>query len=182
MGLTEIDAMRASDTDRDLVVDLLAAHHEAGRLSLDEFDARLSRALGATTHGELQAVMRDLPAMPAVGFIERKQGPVQSGGRFAAAKHGPAQSGGRFAAAPFVRPVPFRELNPGEQALRVGWVIWTTAVSVNLVIWLLVSLSEGRLHYFWPAWVAAPLGAVLSSLSWCCGDRPATRQHGLAHR
>jgi hypothetical protein len=168
VGITEIDAMRASDTDRDLVVELLGAHHEAGRLSLEEFDSRLSRALSARTHGELQAIMRDLPAMPAVGFAN--------------AEHATRQPVSRFAAAPFVRPVPFGELSPGEQALRVGWVIWTSAVSVNLVIWLLVSMTEGRLHYFWPAWVAAPLGAVLSSLSWCCGDRPARRTRGLAPR
>jgi hypothetical protein len=41
------------------------------------------------------------------------------------------------------------------------WSAWLVAVSVNVVIWLLVSLSTGRPAYFWPMWVAGPWGAVL---------------------
>jgi hypothetical protein len=34
-------------------------------------------------------------------------------------------------------------------------------VSINLAIWLLVSVSNGNPVYFWPMWVAGPWGAVL---------------------
>jgi hypothetical protein len=46
-------------------------------------------------------------------------------------------------------------------ALRTSWYAWAAAVSVNVVIWLIVSLSSRELVYFWPAWVAGPWGAVL---------------------
>jgi hypothetical protein len=57
--------VRASDADRHRVVAALERHTAAGRLSLDEFGDRVSRVLGAVTHGELAAVTSDLPAEPA---------------------------------------------------------------------------------------------------------------------
>ncbi|HEY9379492.1 MAG TPA: hypothetical protein VIQ02_20635, partial [Jiangellaceae bacterium] len=48
----------------------------------------------------------------------------------------------------------------GNTALTAAWWVWGTAVSINVVIWLLVSISSGW-TYFWPAWVAGPWGAVL---------------------
>jgi Domain of unknown function (DUF1707) len=56
--------IRASDEDRHRVVDALQRHTEAGRLSLDEFSARVGDAYSARTLAELAAVTSDLP--PAV--------------------------------------------------------------------------------------------------------------------
>jgi class 3 adenylate cyclase len=53
--------MRVADADRDRTVALLREHVVAGRLTLDEFSDRAGRALEATTRGELEAVMTDLP-------------------------------------------------------------------------------------------------------------------------
>jgi class 3 adenylate cyclase len=53
--------MRVADADRDRTVALLREHVVAGRLTLDEFSDRAGRALEATTRGELDAVMADLP-------------------------------------------------------------------------------------------------------------------------
>jgi class 3 adenylate cyclase len=53
--------MRVADADRDRTVALLREHVVAGRLTLDEFSDRAGRALEATTRGELEAVMVDLP-------------------------------------------------------------------------------------------------------------------------
>jgi hypothetical protein len=47
-----------------LVVAALERHTAAGRLSLDEFSDRVTRALGAATHRDLAAVTDDLPAEP----------------------------------------------------------------------------------------------------------------------
>jgi hypothetical protein len=55
-------SIRASDADRQHVVDALHQHTAAGRLSLDEFTERLDAALQATTYGELAAITADLPA------------------------------------------------------------------------------------------------------------------------
>jgi len=53
---------RASNAEREAVVQrLLRAMHD-GRLTVEEFDERASAAYAAKTHGELQHLTRDLPA------------------------------------------------------------------------------------------------------------------------
>jgi hypothetical protein len=54
--------IRASDEDRQRVVAALERHTGAGRLTLDEFAARVEVAVGARTMSELAAVTSDLPA------------------------------------------------------------------------------------------------------------------------
>lgn len=49
--------------------------------------------------------------------------------------------------------------------LKILWTIWLTAVSVNVVVWALVSGTGGHLAYPWPLWVAGPYGAVLFAVS-----------------
>jgi hypothetical protein len=55
--------IRASDEDRQRVVAALERHTGAGRLTLDEFAARVEIACGASTLTELAAVTSDLPAI-----------------------------------------------------------------------------------------------------------------------
>ena len=57
--------MRAADADRDRVVGLLNTAYTEGRLSKDEYDARLERALSARTYADLDQVVADLPVAPA---------------------------------------------------------------------------------------------------------------------
>ena len=45
------------------------------------------------------------------------------------------------------------------------WTIWLAAVSINVVIWALVSATHGHLAYPWPLWVAGPYGALLAAIS-----------------
>jgi Domain of unknown function (DUF1707) len=54
--------LRASDDDRDRLVEQLQRHAVAGRLSMEEYAERVDRVLGARTHGDLAAVVDDLPA------------------------------------------------------------------------------------------------------------------------
>lgn len=49
--------------------------------------------------------------------------------------------------------------------LKVLWTIWLTAVSINVVVWVLVSGTSGHLIYPWPLWVAGPFGAALFGVS-----------------
>jgi hypothetical protein len=62
----------ASHEDRDQVVELLRMAAGDGRLSADELDQRLERALSARTYGELAALTRDLPATPGSATVEPK--------------------------------------------------------------------------------------------------------------
>jgi hypothetical protein len=59
---TDRDRLRASDADREQVIDTLKTAFVQGRVAKDEFCARTGRALAARTHGELTAITRSLPA------------------------------------------------------------------------------------------------------------------------
>jgi Domain of unknown function (DUF1707) len=129
--------MRASDADRDRVAAVLRDAHADGRLAQDELLERLDATYDARTYGDLDRLVADLPR-PARPPASR------------AAPRPPA----RPAAAP-----PARRKTGG--ALTAAWWVWATVVSINLVIWLLVSIGSSGPVYFWPIWVAGPWGAVL---------------------
>jgi Domain of unknown function (DUF1707) len=54
-------AIRASDADREQVVDRLHKASTEGRIASDELEHRVSTALKARTYGELEATVADLP-------------------------------------------------------------------------------------------------------------------------
>jgi hypothetical protein len=62
------ERLRASHEDRDRVVELLRVAAGDGRLTSDELDARLERALAARTYGELAALTEDLPMPRGAGL------------------------------------------------------------------------------------------------------------------
>jgi hypothetical protein len=55
--------IRASDADRDRATALLREHHAAGRLTAEEFHDRMDAALSATTLGEIDELLTDLPVI-----------------------------------------------------------------------------------------------------------------------
>src|SRR5215472_7906586 len=54
--------LRASHADRERVIAVLKAAFIQGRLTKDEFDSRVGRALGSRTYAELAALIADIPA------------------------------------------------------------------------------------------------------------------------
>ena len=54
--------VRVSDTDRQSTIDDLSRHTGEGRLTLEEFEARVDEALQAKSHGDLEVALRELPA------------------------------------------------------------------------------------------------------------------------
>ncbi|WP_329255763.1 DUF1707 domain-containing protein [Actinoallomurus sp. NBC_01490] len=58
-------SMRASDQERDATVQRLQVAFAEGRLADAEFDERMRAALAARTHGDLDALLTDLPATTA---------------------------------------------------------------------------------------------------------------------
>ena len=54
--------MRAADADRDRVAAILGTAYSEGRLSKDEYEARLDSALSARTYADLDHVVTDLPS------------------------------------------------------------------------------------------------------------------------
>ena len=141
--------MRASDRDRQAVVDLLAAGLETGRLTMAEYADRMGLAYQAVTFGDLAPLTADLPPAPAAPAPAPAAPTTPAAARPAAGSA--AASRCLLASLPTV--------------LKVGWTIWLTAVSINVVVWMLISAGHGHLAYPWPLWVAGPFGALLAALS-----------------
>jgi Domain of unknown function (DUF1707) len=136
--------MRASDRDRQQVVDRLRGALEDGRLTMEKYVDRMEVAYQAATYGDLAPLCADLPA-PA---------PVTAGpGRAAGASAPPAV----FSRAGYLVGLP--------AVLKVLWIKWLVVVSVNVVVWALASGIGGHLAYPWPVWVTGPWGAVLFAVS-----------------
>jgi hypothetical protein len=136
--------MRASDADRQEVVDRLRAALDEGRLKMEEYIDRMGLASEALTYGELVPLYADLPENTSVARLDPVPAPAaqpQAPPPAAAARHG----------------LP--------TALKVLWTIWGAIVAVNVVIWALVSATTAHLIYPWPVWVAGPLGAILLAVT-----------------
>ena len=55
--------LRASDADRAQIIDLLRRHHQDGRLTAEELAERIEGVNAATTFGDLDASMANLPRL-----------------------------------------------------------------------------------------------------------------------
>ena len=133
--------VRASDHDRQEIVDRLCAAMQDGRLQKDEFVDRVGLAYQAVTYGDLAPLYADLPA----AGVKRQAVPP--------APAAPVRGSWRgvFAGLP--------------TTLKVLWTMWLAAVSINVVVWALVSATTVHLLYPWPLWVAGPYGAALFAIS-----------------
>ena len=65
-------SLRASDADRERVVESLREHYGAGRLSEEELSERVEAVYDVRTMSELQALTADLPSPPAPGPRHRR--------------------------------------------------------------------------------------------------------------
>lgn len=116
--------LRASDADRERTATLLREHHAAGRLSPEEFDDRLNRVFEATTIGELDAILADLPGidlyqLPAAGIVPAG---YRSGGS------------GRLSRRSDGELIPFRP---------AAWVAWTGGSVLLFLVWFGVGVAVG---------------------------------------
>jgi Domain of unknown function (DUF1707) len=89
-GSSEALAVRASDSERDAVVQRVQQAFAEGRLDDTEFDERMRAALTARTHADLDVLLADLPAGTAAATAGR--GP----GRMAIALKSSVRRGGRW--------------------------------------------------------------------------------------
>ncbi|MFF2962164.1 DUF1707 domain-containing protein [Streptomyces sp. NPDC057963] len=92
--------MRASDAERERIAETLREAVAEGRLEMEEFEQRLEKTYKARTHGELEPLVRDLPA-PGTAGAPLSGAPVSpatgSAARWADRIGKPATSGGAFA-------------------------------------------------------------------------------------
>lgn len=133
---TEVEMLRAADSDREKVAEQLKTALDEGRLSLQEYDDRVRDAYAAKTYQELLVLLTDLPR------------PGLSATEVAASRK--AQQ--RRAA----RKLP--------TALLVLWTIWAALAVVNLVVFALVAATVSGVPYPWPVWMLVP-GAALAAVT-----------------
>jgi TM2 domain-containing membrane protein YozV len=69
------DGFLLGTAEREQVLHALGAHLEAGRLTLDQYDQRVTAAIAASTRGELRPLFHDLPP-PYPPFMGWAHGPV----------------------------------------------------------------------------------------------------------
>jgi hypothetical protein len=72
--------IKASQADREGVIDVLEAAFVAGRLTQDELEARVGQAGAARTHADLAAITSDLPPDPVAAQPARMPDRVVAGG------------------------------------------------------------------------------------------------------
>jgi len=121
--------IRASDADRERTAALLREHHAVGRLTAEEFADRLDQVFTAKTIGDLDTLLADLPAidlyqLPSAGIRPAPPGSVRPRGR-----GGPGLN------------------RRGDDAMLprsvAGWLTWTAASTLLLVIWLGIGIVSG---------------------------------------
>jgi hypothetical protein len=71
-GATGRSRLRASDADRERIIDALKAAFVQGRLTRDELGRRTGQALASRTYGELAAITADIPDRRVVPHPRRK--------------------------------------------------------------------------------------------------------------
>ncbi|WP_062218140.1 DUF1707 domain-containing protein [Streptomyces sp. NBRC 109706] len=81
---SELPELRASHEDRDRVVDALRLAGGDGRITPEELESRVERALLARTQDELTVLVADLPAVPEAQDVLVVE---QRGGKWARAGH-----------------------------------------------------------------------------------------------
>lgn len=125
---------RFTEADRDKIAGRLQDAFADGRLDQPEFSSRLDRLYEATTYGELEPLVADLP-------------PVRTHSTPAVAA----------ATTPSPRPGAFPE-RPGQRhpvLAAIGG--FGSVVLVNVVIWAVIGIANGgEFPAFWPIWLLIP--------------------------
>lgn len=128
------DDVRASDTEREQVVDQLRRHMTDGRLSLEEFEHRADVAYRARSAAELAPLTSDLPV------ATRPSGPPV---RPRPPRSQPSAQGAALMSIP---------------AFRVHLFLWLVFSAFWMVIWLGSVIATGGWVPFWPVFPIAAFG------------------------
>jgi hypothetical protein len=131
--------LRASDADREQVVEALRQHHAEGRLTVEELTDRTGQAYTARTLGDLDALATDLPPLQ----LPAPPSPA-----------GPPASTGL--------PPRMRPPGPDRAAAKAGMlrsILWYGILSVFLIVVWAISGSD----VFWPVW---PILGFMLLVAW----------------
>jgi len=141
---------RASDADREQVIDSLKVAFVQGRLTRDELDARAGQTFASRTYAELAAVTADIPAGPPAAREPTGQPAArQPAGRPAAGEPAGTPSATKFAAwslggwAGFSGALLALAFGTGNEALaKVALVLMLCAVMSSVAVVLLAASNQ----------------------------------------
>jgi hypothetical protein len=131
--------LRASDADRERTAELLREHHAVGRLTQEEFAARLESAFAARTRGELDELLADLPAIDLYQLPSASIRPARRGGSG-------RRAGGEL--------LPWLDSSP--------WAPWATGTVAVVAVWVIVGLILGGAAWIpWFLLILIPLRLLM---------------------
>ena len=197
--------LRASDADRERIVEQLRQHTADGRLTMDEFEQRMAAAYAAKTYGELAQLTRDLPV--DLGARSRGAGfgppppqdaPPWSGGSWPRKNGADTSATGnevvdavigaamnwkmqRIAVREQMR-APRHQARLARRAgapIASGFVGWAVLSTLLTVIWFMHGVTSGNgFGDFWPIWPIGILGflTVLKAIKTVALRRELTRR------
>ncbi len=182
--------VRASDADRERIVEQLRQHTADGRLTMDEFEERMAAAYAAKTYRDLAELTRDLPVdLGAAGGR-----PYAVSEKYAAREH---DNQSEFvnvligAAMDWkMQKQQFRDqmreqrhqaklAKQAAQPIGARFAGWAAISTLLTGIWFMAGItSGGHFGHFWPIWPIGILGffTVLGALKHAALRRELTRR------
>ena len=135
-------AIRASDADRDQIVDRLHRASTEGRIASEELEHRVSIALKAKTYSELEATVADLPRLRtrSGNGLERRR-----------------SVGSWVVSSARTNPMLLLLMIP---VLAVAMAVVVTITVLWAVLMLLVMMFGGRRRHGPPPWIHAVRGGI----------------------
>jgi len=130
---------RFSEADREKIAGRLRDAFADGRLDQPEFTTRLDHLYAASTYGELEPLVRDLP-------------PVRTHSTPAVARD--------TSVAPAPGTFPERPKRTGPHPVLAAAGGFGSVVLVNMVIWTIIGVTSGDFPYFWPIWLLIPWAVI----------------------
>lgn len=132
--------MRASNADREQVVERLRVALNEGRLNLGEFDERTAAAYAAQTYADLKPLLTDLPPPAPAGRAQLATSPLLPLDEAAAKKA--------------------RRRERDRKSVRKGWTGWLGMSVLVTGLWFLgVATSgfdnDGDFWFVWPVGIVA---------------------------
>jgi len=129
--------IRASDADRDRAAALLREHHAAGRLTAEEFNERMDKALEAKTLGEIDELLADLPAIDLYRLPHESVRRTPRGTRQSLMPNDPTG---------------LTRFTPGTVAMGA----WAVATAALVAIWAVAAVVDGGTWFPWWTVIVLP--------------------------
>ncbi|MBS2964513.1 DUF1707 domain-containing protein [Actinocrinis puniceicyclus] len=167
--------LRASDADRERIVEQLRKHTADGRLTMDEFEQRMTAAYAAKTYGELAQLTRDLPVdlgARSAGLPGNERRPPFAP-PVASAPGAPNDIVNALVGAAVDWKVQRERMRAQRHQARLvrranvpivaGFAGWAFLSVLLVGIWFMTGITGGGFSDFWPIWPIGIIGVLTAA-------------------